>query len=791
MMFLANLASVGTKKAAAAAVISCEVATNNRAIVNIALARYGKSDPQLQVVSNRQTVNATTEEASSNVEITNLGVEDESGTTVGVLGAIANSFSAQFDLDRATAELVGTTAIARWAGLPADASSKEVTEAVKQSLNRELDEQTVNKIGDRQLLATLAGLSRENLANLGLTKAEINAANLTIAPQAEGSFREQILQATQTLGDRLEPLTQARLEEFQTQAEVELANIRQQDSLLPAESIVNFKFRLNNSGSRVASVKLPDLEEIADGVTGTAQVIDVTYTAPQAEPQSISDFDRALTIESKSSAELSVRLRVGETDNNKLATIGLDLQSSCGDRNQRQILSLLPPITPTSGNPELIDPRGKISGCAGELLPDYRGFSVGLYDLDADDPTQSEIGSLTPLTTTELPDRPDNDIPPGIEPNIENSNPFFLTNEDEGLYSFLFDDAREQLDSGRNYILVVDPGPDSTYERRQVKLTIGDRQGRIVEYTATSLDGKPISAASGETTITGQIVLVEDAERIGLNLAVLDLEANICDAQEISITKTGDRATAEPGDIILYRLAIQNLSTTPIENLQISDTLPAGFALEADSVLAETDATAIEIETTSSNERMVNFTTNTTLEPEQTLNLVYAAEVSPDARRGSAENSAIVNARRTDNNLTVKAGPAIYRLQLESGIIRDAGTLIGRVFVDKNFDGEQQVGEPGVPNAVIYLDNGNRIITDPEGLFSVSNVLPGYHTGTLDLTTIPEYGLAPNLRFSEQNSSSRLVQLEPGGLVRMNFAVTPTATGEETTTAPAQDNSDE
>ncbi len=111
---------------------------------------------------------------------------------------------------------------------------------------------------------------------------------------------------------------------------------------------------------------------------------------------------------------------------------------------------------------------------------------------------------------------------------------------------------------------------------------------------------------------------------------------------------------------------------------------------------------------------------------------------------------------------------------MRSGILSDTGTIIGRVFVDKNFDGEQQANEPGVPNAVILMDDGNRITTDPNGLFSVANVVSGYRTGVLDLTSLPGYTLAPNLYFKERNSQSRLVHLQPSGMVRMNFAVTPT-----------------
>ena len=539
--------------------------------------------------------------------------------------------------------------------------------------------------------------------------------------------------------------------------------------------------RLANQSDQVIGIDLPNVQTITEnGLTGSGKVTAVIYRLATAKPEdskTITDIPQVVSIPGGQSLELEIQVEVGEVSEQEISPISIDLQTDCSDRNSIQSVNILPTII--LDNNELIDPRGQISGCAGEILADYQGFSVALYDIDANDSTESEVSQLTDLTTTELPDDPNNNISPGLEPNIENSNPFFLTNSDQGQYSFLFDENTGQLERGRNYILLVDPGEDSIYDQRRIKITIGDRLERVVEYTATSLDGRPITAIDNQTTITGEIVLVQDAERVGLNLAVLDLSTNICDAQEIDITKTGDRASAQPGDIILYRLAIRNLASVPITNFQIIDTLPAGFRLESESVRGETGSGLIQIETIQSSDRLVNFTANITLPPEGVLNLVYAAQVTPDAVRGSGENSAIVNANRTDNNFAVKDGPAIHSLRLDPGILEDTGILIGRVFVDKNFDGEQQSGEPGVPNAVIYLEDGNRIITDADGLFSVTNMLPGYHTGILDLTTIPEYRLAPNLRFSESNSTSRLVNLEPGGMVRMNFGVTPTASGKD------------
>lgn len=793
ILFLAGFVPIGNNQVFAQTILSCNLASKGQEIINTAIAEYQEPDnsnSKRSIVSNTLSLNSVAVQDTQLIEITNQGVQNETGNLVNALGIIVSGLVDLFQqqgLNTEAANAASLATITAWAALPADSSSLDIAAAIKQkSIEAIASEQReiIVQIPDSELLTTLAGLHPSSLKALGLSEQEIKTANQTeITPQAEGSFMVQIQDATKTAAASItRPEAKTIIIEAQAQSELELENIRQgnQTTLAPGSEL-RYKFRLDNLSDQEASIELPNVQTITEnGLTGSGKVTAIIYRLATAKPEdskTITDIPQVVSIPGGQSLELEIQVEVGEVSQQEISAIGIDLQTDCSDRNSIQSVNILPSII--LDNNELIDPRGQISGCAGEILADYQGFSVGLYDIDANDSTESEVSQITELTTTELPDNPNNNIPPGLEPNIENSNPFFLTNNDQGKYSFLFDENTDQLDRGRNYILLVDPGEDSIYDQRRIKITIGDRLERVVEYTATSLDGRPITAFDNQTSITGEIVLVEDAERVGLNLAVLDLSTNICDAQEIDITKTGDRASAQPGDIILYRLAIRNLASAPITNFQIIDTLPAGFRLESGSVRGEIGSELVPIETIQSSDRLVNFTANITLPPEGVLKLVYAAQVTPNAVRGSGENSAIVNAQRTDNNFAVKDGPAIHSLRLDPGILEDSGILIGRVFVDKNFDGEQQSGEPGVPNAVIYLEDGNRIITDADGLFSVTNMLPGHHTGILDLTTIPEYRLAPNLRFSESNSTSRLVNLEPGGMVRMNFGVTPTASGKD------------
>ncbi|BAZ15242.1 hypothetical protein NIES4071_71140 [Calothrix sp. NIES-4071] len=242
----------------------------------------------------------------------------------------------------------------------------------------------------------------------------------------------------------------------------------------------------------------------------------------------------------------------------------------------------------------------------------------------------------------------------------------------------------------------------------------------------------------------------------------------------LEVIKTGSHASAEPGDTVAYNVVVRNSgTTTTAEKITITDRLPLGLLFIGKSlgVLYRGQTQALDPKSSSINSNAATVTIdlpeNIQLRPNESLIVSYAVEVTPDAVRGTGRNLA----QARNRNLT--SNQASHTLRIRSGIVSDCGTLIGRVFVDKNFDGEQQRNEPGVPNAIIYMDDGNRIVTDANGLYSLANVVSGYRSATLDLTSLPGYALAPNNYFIERNSQSRMVRLAPGSMARVNFAVTP------------------
>jgi uncharacterized repeat protein (TIGR01451 family) len=256
----------------------------------------------------------------------------------------------------------------------------------------------------------------------------------------------------------------------------------------------------------------------------------------------------------------------------------------------------------------------------------------------------------------------------------------------------------------------------------------------------------------------------------------------VTDVADLEVVKTGDRSAAEPGDTVTYRLLVRNTGTAAINSLVVQDVLPLGMQFTPKSlqgtVGSSTTTTPVALPEPTLNNRTIAIAVPNGLAPQQTLSLTYSVVLTPDAIRGSGRN--LASAIGNTGTREIRSNTASFLVRIRPGILSDCGTILGRVFVDKNFDGEQQPGEPGVPNAVVFMDDGNRIVTDANGLFSVANVIAGNRTGALDLTSLPGYTLAPNLYRIEANSQSRLVRLAPGSLARMNFAVTP-AFGEQST----------
>ena len=746
----------------------------------------GDSQQDFQGLSNVITTNVVVNQVR--VEAKPRGVYDQQGNRIIGLGTVVDSFDSLLsstNLSQKQVEAVSLVAAQEIRGLGETNSVKGSIEQLKTAMAESLSEaslkQEITALDDAKIALIILGLGSNTLQAMGLPE----TARSQLLPTGEDivrplitqmSLREAATELEAALSNLLTESDRALFEAGRTIWNDTVNALRENSdtaNFQPGETLT-FSFTLTNEGKAQTTFTLPPLSTWqAEAMTGTGNIKSLSYGVLNQPQRRINTDQEKITISPGATIEVTAEVTLGEeeTTTPRQIKLGLGADANCGNTNfVQQTITVLPPRS------ELGDPFGRVTGCKGELLPDYRGFTVGLYESLGG----SAIGAVIPLTRTELPDNPNNNIPAGLEPNIENSNPFFLTNEDGGRYNFLFDVSRGQLDEGATYILLVNPPEDSIYDERRIRIVIGQRSADRIPFSATSLDGQPISVTDPleRTIIEGTFVVVEDAERLGLNLAVIDFQASTCQGEEVDIDKFADRNAADVGDIVLYQLSIRNLSQDPVDSLTVTDRLPAGFNLVTESVRGGIRGEEIDLEVDHEQRNLeFQFVSPPVLPSEETLKIIYGAEVTPDAMRGSGINTASVEAQILDR--IARDGPVTQEVEIRPGILNDCGTVVGRVFVDQNFDGEQQSGEVGVPNAVIYLEDGNRITTDSNGLYSLKNVCPGYHTSILDLTSILGYQIAPNPNRREKRSPSRLFQMSPGAMVRINFAVTPTAEGGE------------
>ena len=94
----------------------------------------------------------------------------------------------------------------------------------------------------------------------------------------------------------------------------------------------------------------------------------------------------------------------------------------------------------------------------------------------------------------------------------------------------------------------------------------------------------------------------------------------------------------------------------------------------------------------------------------------------------------------------------------------DSGTIIGKVFWDKNENGVQDKGEAPIPNVQIAAEEGTLITTDKDGKYHLPAIMPGRHLLRLDERTLPKGAYLTT-------DKAVVANITPGLLIKVNFGV--------------------
>lgn len=327
-----------------------------------------------------------------------------------------------------------------------------------------------------------------------------------------------------------------------------------------------------------------------------------------------------------------------------------------------------------------------------------------------------------------------------------------------------------------------------TGDKYSLKATeTGDNTGKYqvsapTRNNANAIDDEIIQTLQGDTlAVTLDACITPEGDRVNIdsnissNITVMDQSARL------QVTKEGDVKTAELGDYVNYSINITNNGAATAYDVELKDALPRGFAyIEGSARItqgagdADTDLDINQAQTTEFKaEGKYQVLNLGTLAVGETKNVTYRVLVGASALGGDGINRAIAVANN-EQGQSIVSREAQWQIEVERGVMNTDGIIIGKVYHDINRDGIQQKedGELGVAGVRIYMENGNFIVTDPEGKYNFYGVSAKTHVLKVDRTTIPNATeLVIQSNRNTGDAGSRFVDLKYGELHRADFGI--------------------
>ncbi|GAA4003674.1 DUF11 domain-containing protein [Sphingomonas humi] len=247
----------------------------------------------------------------------------------------------------------------------------------------------------------------------------------------------------------------------------------------------------------------------------------------------------------------------------------------------------------------------------------------------------------------------------------------------------------------------------------------------------------------------------------------------------LQVRKTASVSEASAGDLIQYRVTVENSNATVALNATVLlDSMSMGLRYKSGSLRINGKATADPVLDASGN----GFRLALGSMAARSIRVVtYVVQVTGAAPTGEALNKVVATAGGIATSNEARAV-----VDIRPFLMSDAATLIGRVF-DGGCDAPE-TKMAGVPGIRILMEDGSYVLSDREGLFHFEGIRPGTHIVQLDVASLPEgYEPVQCLRDTRHGGSaiSQFAEVRGGTLWRTNFHLRRTG-AKEAAPAPAQ-----
>lgn len=230
----------------------------------------------------------------------------------------------------------------------------------------------------------------------------------------------------------------------------------------------------------------------------------------------------------------------------------------------------------------------------------------------------------------------------------------------------------------------------------------------------------------------------------------------------IAMTKSTPLVNVKRGDLVPYTITATNTLAATLNNINVVDTIPPGFRYRSGT--ATLDGVPLEPKVSG---RSLTWP-NQSFAANQRKTLRMLLVVGTGVSEGEYVNRVVAINNVVDSSVSNTASAAVRVVPDETF---DCSDLIGKVFDDKNANGYQDEGEPGIANVRLATPRGLLVTTDHEGRFHIACAdVPNADRGSNFVLKLDERTLPSGYRLTTENP--RDARLTRGKMSKLNFGAT-------------------
>lgn len=242
------------------------------------------------------------------------------------------------------------------------------------------------------------------------------------------------------------------------------------------------------------------------------------------------------------------------------------------------------------------------------------------------------------------------------------------------------------------------------------------------------------------------------------NLIPVDPELN----GAVAITKTSSSLNVSRGSLVPYTITVTNVYGSPLYGISIVDNFPAGFKYKAGSARLNGNTAEPLI-----NGRELVWN-DLDLQINQDITIRLLLMVGSGVSEGEYVNRASVRNTATGAMISAEA-TATVRVIPDQDF--DCTDVIGKVFDDRDRNGNQDPGEKGLYGVRLVTARGLIVSTDEYGRFHITcAVVPDEDRGSNFILKLDERSLPSGFRLTTENP--RVQRATRGKMLRFTFGAT-------------------